>query len=144
MAMGDLRYVRFHGVAAGRRGENPGVFGLVNGLWAAGQLSGPQVRFRRAGNDWFDENLANPGAVDPRVYDRERNPEARSWFKSSATTMIERVGGYLAILDAHGIAWERVESDDPGPVLYEDEHQIVVGSGARLREPTAAYGYCTG
>jgi hypothetical protein len=28
--------------------------------------------------------------------------------------------------DAYDVAWERVESDDPGRVVYEDPHQVVV------------------
>ena len=67
-----------------------------------------------------------PAEVDPTVYDRGLNPEAAAWFKSSASAMIERVDGYLTILAAHEIAYELVRSADPGKVIYEDAHQIVV------------------
>ncbi|MFD4356412.1 hypothetical protein ACFWPX_27945 [Nocardia sp. NPDC058518] len=79
------------------------------------------------------------------MYDRELHPGAASWFKSSAVAMIERVGGYLAILDAHGIEWERCESDAPGTVIYDDAQQVVVRPDrSRLGEPTAVSGYCAG
>jgi len=32
---------------------------------------------------------------------------------------------YLAILDAHGIAWERLDTHDAGRVVYEDDLQVV-------------------
>ncbi|MGW7200073.1 hypothetical protein [Streptomyces chryseus] len=38
----------------------------------------------------------------------------------------EAVGGCLEILAAHGVVCRRVRSTDPGRVVYEDEHQIVV------------------
>jgi hypothetical protein len=40
--------------------------------------------------------------------------------------LIERVDGYLEILARHGVACRRVESEDPGRVIYEDDDQIVV------------------
>ncbi|WP_410876677.1 hypothetical protein [Nocardia sp. A7] len=114
----------------------------MNGLWAAGQLSAQEVRFRRVGNDWFSENLTNPSHVDPRVYDRDLHPGAASWFKADAVSMIERVEGYLAILDTHGVAWERLDSTTPGAIVYDDAEQVVVvpfGDNHLLREPVSGY-----
>ncbi|MEU4416637.1 hypothetical protein [Nocardia salmonicida] len=140
-----LSYIRFQAAQPDRHGRYPGVFGLVNGLWMEGQLSAEEVRFRRSGNDWFSENLTNPSDVDPRVYDRDLHPGAASWFKSSAVSMIERVGGYLAILDAHGIEWERRESDAPGTVIYDDAQQVVVRPNrSRPGQPTAVGNYSAG
>ncbi|WP_433201772.1 hypothetical protein ACQP1G_10920 [Nocardia sp. CA-107356] len=102
------------------------MFGLVNGLARTGRLSAEQERFRRAGNDWYNANLIDPGAVDSAVYDRAVHPGAAAWFKSSAVAMIGRIGGYLAILDAHGVRWERLVSHAPGEIVYDDPHQIVV------------------
>ncbi|MGW6625073.1 hypothetical protein ACWF99_27980 [Nocardia sp. NPDC055002] len=139
---GALPYVRFQAAQPNRHGRHPGVFGLVNGLWAAGHLSAREVRFRREGNDWFSENLTNPSDVDPGVYDRARHPGAASWFKASAVSMIERVEGYLAILDAHGVGWERLDSAAPGTIIYADAEQVVVvpfGDNHLLREPISGY-----
>lgn len=44
---------------------------------------------------------------------------------SSAQHLIGRVDGYLEILAAHGIDCVRVESTDPGRIIYEDEDQVV-------------------
>lgn len=120
----DLRAVP--GTVRHERGFYPGVFWLVNRLARDGLLTDAQERFRRENNDWFNAAYPTPSLVDPAVYDREINPGAVAWFKSSATHLIERVDGYLEILAAHGVVCERVESVDPGRVLYEDEFQVVV------------------
>lgn len=119
-------YVRFQSPQPNQRGSHPGVFGLVNGLGKRGELSPDEERFRLENNAWYQANFTDPSAVDATVYDRELNPCASAWFKLSATHLIDRVAGYLAILDAHGKECVRVESTDPGHVIYEDEHQIVV------------------
>ena len=124
--MGDLRYVRFQAVEPTPRGTWAGVFGLVNGLRRAGRLTAEQETFCRVNGAWYNAAYTDPSTVDPTVYDRELNPGAAAWFKIEATHLLDRVDGYLAILDAHGVRWRRVESDDPGRVVYEDADQVVV------------------
>ncbi|PPK70139.1 hypothetical protein V5P93_000984 [Actinokineospora auranticolor] len=124
--MDDLRYVRFQAAVGTPRGRFPGVFGLVNGLAREGRLTAEQEAFRRANNDWFEANFTNPSTVDPTVYDQDLHPGATAWFESSAAHLVERVTGYLSILDAHGVGWVRLESADPGRVIYEDTEQVVV------------------
>ncbi|MDX3101030.1 hypothetical protein ACIBO5_34370 [Nonomuraea angiospora] len=119
-------YVRFQSPTPNARGTYPGVFGLVNGLAAQGLLSPGEEAFRRGNNDWYEANFTDPASVDPTVYDRELNPGAAAWFKPSARHLMERVPGYLAILAAHGVECVRLESADPGKVIYEDDDQIVV------------------
>ena len=118
-------YVRYQAAQPGKTGLRSGVFGLVNGLFKRGELTAEQAVFRRAGNDWYHANMIDPGAVAPEVYDKAVHPRAVAWFKESAVEMIERVSGYLEILDAHGVAWELLRSTDPGRILYEDVHQVI-------------------
>jgi hypothetical protein len=103
-----------------------GLFGLVNGLSKGGLLTETEEAFRRRSNEWYDRNYTNPSDVLPEVYDHEVNPSATAWFKMSATHLVERIDGYLAILAAHGVACDRVETDSPGRVIYEDDDQVVV------------------
>ena len=124
--MGDLRYVRYQAVEANSRGGFSGIFGLANGLRRGGRLTDEQEAFMRVGNAWYDAAYTDPSKVDPTVYDRAVNPGAAAWFKVEATHLLDRVPGYLALLDAHGVPWERVESDDPGRIVYEDADQVVV------------------
>lgn len=116
------------------RGVHPGIFALVNGLSRNGVLTPGEEAWRRAGNDWYDAAYAEPSRIDPLVYDRELNPGAVSWFRSSAGHLVSGVEGYLKLLDAHGVPWQRVESDDPGRVVYQDD----VRGRVRQAAPTAA------
>ncbi|QKV93933.1 hypothetical protein HUT19_21025 [Streptomyces sp. NA02950] len=124
--MDEVSYVRFQSTVRNGRGTYSGVFGLINGLAREGHLSEEQERFRRVNNDWYNAAYADPSHTDPSVYDREVNPRAAAWFKSSARHLIERVDGYLEILAAHGVECRMVRSVDPGRVVYEDADQIVV------------------
>ncbi|SDK70187.1 hypothetical protein [Nonomuraea jiangxiensis] len=119
-------YVRFQSPKPNGRGTYPGVFGLVNGLAAQGRLSNAEERFRRENNAWYEANFTNPATVDPTVYDRSINPGAAAWFKLSAGHLMQRVPGYLAILAAHDVECVRLESVDPGRIIYEDDGQVVV------------------
>jgi hypothetical protein len=122
----DASYVRFQGTVRNEQGASPGVFGLANRLARAGKLSTEQYQFWRANNDWYDANFPNPSDVDPLVYDQETHPGAVAWFKSSSLELITRVDGYLELLAAHGVECRRVDSSDPGKIIYEDEYQVVV------------------
>ncbi|RVU27857.1 hypothetical protein EOT10_06115 [Streptomyces antnestii] len=122
----STEYLRFQATAPNERGHFTGIFGLVNRLGRAGKLSEEQERFRRANNAWYDAAYPDPGSVDPSVYDPEVNPTATAWFKPTATHLLDRVGGYLEILAAHGVECRLVRSADPGRVIYEDDVQIVV------------------
>ncbi|MGW7085318.1 hypothetical protein ACWGH2_17760 [Streptomyces sp. NPDC054871] len=123
---GVAAYVRYESPSRHPRGHFPGVFVLVNGLAREGKLTPEQERFRRVNNDWYDAAYPTPSKVDPTVYDPDVTPGAVAWFKVTATHLIERLPGYLEILDAHGIECRVVRSSDPGRVVYEDEFQVVV------------------
>jgi hypothetical protein len=121
------RFVRFQAVEPSERGIHVGVFGLVNVLGRRGSLDEVDEAYRVRMNRWFDDAYTDPSTVDPSVYDRAVNPLAVAWFKQpAADQLVEATAGHLEVLDRHGVAWERVESDDPGRVVYEDEHQVVV------------------
>ncbi|MFV0129563.1 hypothetical protein ACLGI4_17945 [Streptomyces sp. HMX112] len=120
-----MTYVRFQGTTRGPGGHFPGVFALANRLAREGRLSPEQYRFWRAGNDWYDATYPNPSDTDPSVYDQVLNPGAVAWFKTTAVHLIDRVDGYLRLLEAHGVECARVESADPGRIVYEDEVQVV-------------------
>lgn len=118
-------FVRYRDVTPNRRGVQVGIFALANGLAADGLLSEQDRRWWRASNDWYDAAYVEPASVDPAIFDREANPGAVCWFKASATHLLERVDGYLDLLDRHGVAWERVETDAPGRIVHEDDVQVV-------------------
>ncbi len=116
-------FIRYQSPEPDRHGLHVGVFGLANQLGRGGRLSADEHRIWRNGNDWFNAAYPTP---DARVYDRGINPGAVAWFKDTATHLLERIPPYLELLAAHGVACVRVESCDPGRVVYEDDVQIVV------------------
>ena len=86
-------------------------------------LSRDEAAWLATNNAWYEAAYPQPDAA---VFDRTVNPITECWFRSSATALLSRVDGYLALLDEHGVAWERIESDAPGRVVYEDAVQVVV------------------
>ena len=77
-------------------------------------------------HDWYESAYSDPAKVDPSVFDRLINPWTECWFKSDAHHLLIRLEGYLKMLYQHGISWEKVESEDPGRIVHEDDVQIVV------------------
>ena len=122
-----MTYVRYQSPVPNSRGAFTGIFGLVNGLAHQGLLTDDEERFRRVSNDWYDAAYTDPSTVDPGVYDRAVNPLAASWFRvEAADWLLGPLPGYLEILHNHQVPCGQVHSDDPGRVVYSDEHQIVV------------------
>lgn len=119
-------YIRFQSPTPGRRGIHSGVFALANALARAGKLEETEYTDWREGNDWYNGAYPDPSVTDPLVYDHAVHPFATAWFKSSATHLLERVPRYIDILRAHGVECVRVEAEDPGRVIYEDDVQVVV------------------
>lgn len=125
--MDDLpRYVRFQSPVKSDRGVFRGIYGLVNSLLREGRLTPTERRVVEATHAWFEAAYTDPSQVDPTVYDRDLHPHAAAWFKPTACHLVDRMHVYLPILSAHGIACVIVRDVDPGRVLYEDDHQIVV------------------
>ncbi len=125
--MTGARFVRFQSPQVSERGIRVGVFGLVNLLGKHGHLTPEDEQLRRTRNRWFDDAYPDPSTVDPAVYEPAVNPGAVAWFKKDAAAhLIAATLEHCTILDSYGVAWERVESDDPGRVVYDDAHQVVV------------------
>ncbi|WGW13594.1 hypothetical protein LWF01_07510 [Saxibacter everestensis] len=119
-------FVRYQSPTPNSRGVHTGIFGLVNGLSRQGLLTASEERWRRVNNDWYDVAYVDPSTIDPGVYDAERNPGAAAWFKPEATHLLNRIEGYLDLLQVHGVPCVKVLSDNPGRVIYQDRDQIVV------------------
>ncbi|MEU4196683.1 hypothetical protein AB0E69_32595 [Kribbella sp. NPDC026611] len=107
----------------------------MNSLGARGMLTDEEEHFRRTTNAWYDATYTNPSDVDPSVYEHVL---AAAWFAPTAKHLFEPIPGYLEILAAHNLPCQRFESADPGRVLYEDEHQIVVIPHPTTDKPTSS------
>ncbi len=112
-------YVRFHSAHPSVQGYKVGVFGLINVLGKHGMLTPEEERFRRESNAWYEAAYPSP-ALHYR-----QHPAAVAWFKDTSAPLLERIPGYLAILDAHCIAWEEARTTAPGLIVYEDPWQVL-------------------
>ena len=118
-------YCRFQSAVPNRHGRFPGVFAMANGLGRQGLLDPADHAWWEAENRRGDELYVDPSTVNPTCFDRELNPGARSWFRSSATGLIAMTQACLAMLDRYGVPWVELRSDSPGRVVYADEVQVV-------------------
>lgn len=119
-------YVRYESPVPNNHGENAGIFSMANDLAWSGRLSASDWSWWRSSNDWFNAAYADPATVDPTLFDKTKNPTVSCWFKSTADHLLERVPGYLALLERHGIPWAVRRTSQPGRILYHDDVQVVV------------------
>ena len=71
--------------------------------------------------EWFNANLPCP-PFSSAGWSRD----AVSWFKDTASESIARMRELAVLLESHGLLVRTLRSKNPGKVLYEDEHQVVV------------------
>jgi hypothetical protein len=73
---------------------------------------------------WFNRNLPVPVR-----FARSRRPNACkraiSWFKPTASECLDRMQTLADVLHRHGCEVERLTTDRPGYVVYEDDYQVV-------------------
>ena len=69
--------------------------------------------------DWFEEALDSPD-----------DATGLAWFKASATQHLSRAHDMAAILEHHGHRVTMITTEDPGEILYEDDHQVVTEAAA--------------
>lgn len=103
---------------------------MVNGLGRTGRLTPDEETWCRATNALLDRAYPDPSTVDPECYDPALHPGARSWFRPSATDLLELTEGYLLLLDRHGLPWTELRTTSPGRITYQDEHQVVAAPWA--------------
>jgi hypothetical protein len=74
--------------------------------------------------DWFDRRLPIPTR-----FARSSRPHAQykavSWFKYTAREFIARMAELAAVVVERGRIVERLTTDRPGYIVYEDEYQVV-------------------
>jgi hypothetical protein len=82
-------------------------------------LTPEEEQFRRENNAWYDTAYPSP------IARYQQHAGAVAWFKDTAAELLERIPGYLAILDTHRIAWEEARTRVPGVIVYEDTCQVL-------------------
>lgn len=72
---------------------------------------------------WFNKNLNSP--LDYLNKQKSKKSDVFiSWFKMSATEHITRVREFVFLLENKGVIVEQIKTDNPGKIVYSDEHQI--------------------
>jgi hypothetical protein len=122
-----VRYVRFQARYTGKHGHAVGIFGACHHLRRDGRLSSEEDRLFAEVDAWFDRELRNP-----EFYEDGNSVNAITWFKTSATQLIDRLLPLCDLLQRHGVEYDVVECDDPGRIIYEDEFQIGAVAGDHL------------
>jgi hypothetical protein len=59
---------------------------------------------------------------------KDWSPDAISWFKGSAQSMISKFREMIAILEQYDHPVRMLKTEQPGMILYEDEFQVVAQS----------------
>lgn len=116
------RFSRLQVRYVGRVGVPVGIFVAVDHLRRAGRLSDADELAYFDTDDWFRAELP-----DPPFYADGNTVRAVTWFKTAAAAdMLARLDVLRDILRRHDVPHDRVRSDDPGRVIYEDQFQIGV------------------
>src|SRR5262245_6470586 len=101
-----------------------GLIHAADDLWYQGRLTAEDEERVQELLRWFNRNLPVPGR-----FARSRRPNACkraiSWFKPTAGESMVRMQALSAVLHEHGCEVERLTTDRPGYVVYEDDHQVV-------------------
>lgn len=104
-------------------GREMGIFCAGGILDDEGKLYDYETKIRNGILSWFSKNLDVP-TVQASESNYYSNPNAISWFKSSAVDHIAKMREYVEILKAHDVQVKQLVTERPGKILYEDEHQI--------------------
>lgn len=114
-------FVRF---VVGDDGEHhkamSGLFTHAYRLRDSGTLDSAETVMVEASFAWFNEHVRVP------PFPRDWPTDAISWFRAEAVEAVRRMWVLAHALEAHGQPVRMLPSSNPGRVLYEDEHQIVV------------------
>lgn len=119
-------YVRFvvhqNDAASGKR---QGLFQALVDIRERGELYEYELERVKEIHKWFNDNLKKPSSFNRSNKPRALN-KAISWFKDSARSHIFHMREIATILENHGVMVDVIQTDRPGYVVYEDEHQITV------------------
>jgi hypothetical protein len=100
-----------------------GLIHAADALHYMGRLAEHEAVLVREVFRWFNRNLPVPPRL-ARSRKRHALNRAICWFKPTAKEFIERMQTLAVVLEEHGHHTERLTTDRPGYVVYEDEYQV--------------------
>ena len=121
-------FVRF--VVGGEAEDHRQLTGLVTEarlLRDRGLLTAAEEEQLQDVYEWLNSNLPCP-PFSTAGWSRN----AVAWFKDNATESIRQFRTLAALLEHHDRGVRMLRSSNPGKVLYEDHHQVVVEEWKKL------------
>lgn len=117
-------YIRF---VIGRKDEDSnveqGIFQAASRALEWHSIAGSDAEELDELLEWFGKNLE-----EPTSFGRGRLRLGICWFKTGASEHIARIWEVVRILERNGIYVNKIRTDRPGYVVYEDEWQLVAES----------------
>lgn len=104
-------------------GKRQGVFQALSDLLYEERLTPAEEILYNELRHWFNEHLERPDRFSRSSRHNPKNV-AISWFKDSATTHISKMREMAAILNAHDVTVEVIQTERPGYIVYEDRYQV--------------------
>jgi hypothetical protein len=81
--------------------------------------------------DWFSAHLDAPTRFSRATSNGGEQQGLSWWFKPSAREHIQKMHELKTALENCGVHVEQLTTDDPGLILFEDDHQVVAEPGGR-------------
>ncbi|MES9950255.1 MAG: hypothetical protein ABW118_14960 [Candidatus Thiodiazotropha sp.] len=104
-------------------GKRQGIFQTLVEVREGGLLYEYEVERVNEIHKWFNKNLDKPSSFNRTSKPHALN-KAISWYKDSAKEHIAHMRELGCILEGHGIEVLLLQTERPGYIVYEDEHQI--------------------
>jgi hypothetical protein len=101
-----------------------GLFNAAHELRCAGELAEYELELVEELFRWFNRHLPIPCRF-ARSRKSHAHKRAISWFKPTAQECIARMQVLASLLQEHGYPTQRLTTNRPGYVVYEDDYQVV-------------------
>jgi hypothetical protein len=112
------RYIRFHtSVQEAANSKRLGLFRAFGELESSERLDPNFASALRDTLAWFNAHLRVPSL-------HHEHHRAQFWFRSEAQDFVRRVWDVVAILRESQVIVELHRSDNPGKIIYRDDHQV--------------------
>src|SRR5688572_3786637 len=119
-------YLRFITIFDKESGEREtGIFQAAGYFAESGSLNPEDKEKLRELGKWFGKNLKRP-----EKFSKSKKPHTEntglSWFKDTSSEYLKNMYDLKSILEKQDLIIEVIKSRNPGYIVYEDDHQIVV------------------
>ncbi len=102
-----------------------GIFAAMGDLKRMNVMSEAELNWYECESHWFNKNLPNPACFTLPIA-QTISKHAISWFSVDAIGFVGRTLCIVKLFEKYGISMNKLESNDPGKIIYKDEYQIVV------------------